>query len=131
MYSSWKQFKPVWLAALRSGEYRQGDEYLCRMGKAADKFCCLGVAYDLLVQAGQGEWTVDPDYTKVLSAGGVLGSDAQLLTRVAIPPWFKRVLQKPAFDTEYLETDVEEHLATRNDRGERFASIADWIEENL
>jgi hypothetical protein len=37
-----------WVAALRSGKYRQGKGALCR---GAD-YCCLGVACDLAVKAG-------------------------------------------------------------------------------
>lgn len=29
-----------WVAALRSGEYKQGTEYLCK----DERYCCLGVA---------------------------------------------------------------------------------------
>lgn len=34
-----KELAEKWLAALRSGEFRQGREALC----VADSFCCLGV----------------------------------------------------------------------------------------
>ena len=47
--------KAEWLTALRSGEYEQGTGYLNRDGK----FCCLGVATDLAVKAGLGEWVED------------------------------------------------------------------------
>lgn len=40
------------IAALRSGEYAQGDLALCNGGR----YCCLGVAADLTVKAGEGEW---------------------------------------------------------------------------
>lgn len=33
-----------WLAALRSGEYQQGKQYLCREGR----YCCLGVGCEVL-----------------------------------------------------------------------------------
>ena len=36
--------KKLWVAALRSGKYEQGKEYL-RWG---NKFCCLGVLADLI-----------------------------------------------------------------------------------
>ena len=38
-----------WVAALRSGEYRQGQEVLRTEN---DEFCCLGVACELAVDAG-------------------------------------------------------------------------------
>lgn len=40
------------IAALRSGQYAQGDLALCNGGR----YCCLGVAADLAVKAGEGEW---------------------------------------------------------------------------
>ncbi len=40
------------VAALRSGEYRQGQRKL----RDGDKFCCLGVATDLACKAGLQEW---------------------------------------------------------------------------
>jgi hypothetical protein len=42
------KIKPLWLAALRGGEYSQGEGYLNRNGK----FCCLGVLCDLAAKAG-------------------------------------------------------------------------------
>jgi hypothetical protein len=35
-------FKAKWIAALRSGEYAQGDAYLHDLSR--DTYCCLGVA---------------------------------------------------------------------------------------
>lgn len=36
-----KEFKEKWVAALRSGEYKQGEAYL---KNNAGQYCCLGVA---------------------------------------------------------------------------------------
>ena len=44
-----KADKKAWVAALRSGKYKQGRGFLCRDGK----YCCLGVAYDVLFD---GDW---------------------------------------------------------------------------
>lgn len=53
--------KAQWLAALRSGEYRQGVGALNKDGK----FCCLGVLCDLAAKAGVVETEIDPDgYTR-------------------------------------------------------------------
>lgn len=40
------------IVALRSGQYAQGDLALCDGGR----YCCLGVAADLTVKAGEGKW---------------------------------------------------------------------------
>jgi hypothetical protein len=42
------EIRARWTAALRSGEYRQGRNYLRRN----DRFCCLGVLCDLAEKAG-------------------------------------------------------------------------------
>lgn len=41
------EIKAQWVAALRSGDYQQGQGYLAR----DDKFCCLGVLCELAVKA--------------------------------------------------------------------------------
>lgn len=53
-YSKKEQAKHLkeWTAALRSGKYSQGKNAL----RAGDNYCCLGVACDLIAQAGEGEW---------------------------------------------------------------------------
>ena len=39
-----KSIKKKWVAALRSGEYQQGQGLMCHEGK----YCCLGVLCDIL-----------------------------------------------------------------------------------
>lgn len=46
------EIKAKWVAALRSGEYKQGRGQL-RIG---DRFCCLGVLCDLHGRANRSEW---------------------------------------------------------------------------
>jgi hypothetical protein len=47
-----KELRAKWVAALRSGEYQQGSERLHRDGR----FCCLGVACDILAKRGHCRW---------------------------------------------------------------------------
>jgi hypothetical protein len=47
-----QEIKEKWVAALRSGEYKQGTEYLNRNGN----FCCFGVLTDLYIQEKGLEW---------------------------------------------------------------------------
>lgn len=43
-----KSVKEAWVEALRSGEYKQGEGYLCQMGiDGAIRHCCLGVLTDM------------------------------------------------------------------------------------
>lgn len=47
------EIKTKWVAALRSGEYKQGTRQL---SWGDGSFCCLGVLTDLAVKEGVGEW---------------------------------------------------------------------------
>lgn len=51
--------REVWIPALRSGEYRQGEGLLRSAGYEGDLFCCLGVAAHEAsrVLDGAVEWT--------------------------------------------------------------------------
>lgn len=51
-----QEVKAKWLAALRSGQYKQGPGYLRRN----DQFCCLGVLCDLFAKEGHGDWQEQP-----------------------------------------------------------------------
>lgn len=44
-----KEIKEQWVAALRSGDYAQGSESLCRQDYNSEEyhFCCLGVLCDI------------------------------------------------------------------------------------
>jgi hypothetical protein len=47
------EIKAKWVAALRSGEYKQGRGQL----RSEDRFCCLGVLCDLHAKETGGGWT--------------------------------------------------------------------------
>lgn len=49
------EIKAQWVAALRSGEYKQGERRL----RTKDQFCCLGVLCDLHAKATDGAWNLD------------------------------------------------------------------------
>lgn len=100
--------KARWVAALRSGDYKQGRLRLRTTSKlAGDKFCCLGVLCDIEQPElwGKGkEWHND-------------GSTAQL-------PYPLRLKLG-------IECGDQGRLVELNDSGSNFEAIADWIEENL
>lgn len=126
-----EEIKAAWVAALRSGEYEQGTEYLSRDGK----FCCLGVLCDLAVKAqvieqytdytpctdyGQGDEETLP--SEVASWAGLEGENRQ---NPVIEPagvegltWNRREKHRPT-------------LAELNDGGTPFDRIADVIEAQL
>lgn len=100
--------KQAWVKALRSGEYEQGQRYLCQKGK---KWCCLGVLCNL--PEVPGEWVGDA-YS--YGDGGTYGS--------ALPPSLSKALG--------LSMRREVALIGMNDgKGFDFDTIADWIEKNL
>lgn len=104
------ELKAKWVAALRSGEYRQGVGYL----NAKDGFCCLGVLCDI---SGEGQWEADPEV-----------------------PECKRYLTDDAWNRATLPTKIEKQqrisshisdLMNMNDGGKSFTEIADFIQTNL
>ena len=114
-----------WVAALRSGEYRQTTGSLTVISGAEDRgFCCLGVLTDLCAK------NFDLPLEAVLSieqGGGIcpdvekwagMRSDLGHLPRM-IP-----------VDPEYDGSGQCESLANLNDAGADFKRIADVIEEH-
>ena len=100
------EIKAKWVAALRSGEYQQGQGMLRLDGE----FCCLGVLCDV---SGIGKWT--STYCYMYGAGDIEETclPMSLRDRLGVGP------------------DQEVHLMNMNDGGENFAGIADYIEEHL
>ena len=43
-----QEIKKKWVAALRSGDYIQGNQVLCRKLPAGNKYCCMGVLCEVL-----------------------------------------------------------------------------------
>ena len=57
-----QEFKARWVAALRSGEYEQGQgQLVADFGDGQKVFCCLGVACEVAVEDGLAERAVTRD----------------------------------------------------------------------
>jgi hypothetical protein len=129
------EIKARWLAALRSGDYRQ-SQYRLREG---DAYCCLGVLCDLVRREVGGEWlkatnaldgndkTLWPDATEntyVFNAGQADSTGGML------PPV---VAHYAGLDVNHLGVRILPHLmlTDMNDQGSNFAEIADSIEKHL
>ncbi len=99
----------AWVAALRSGKYRQG------MGQLhyEFKFCCLGVACDLYAQTNPIEIRVD--------STGVAYDGANGLLPTIVQEWLGLV------DDAGI-ADVGPGLYAMNDAGVTFDEIATYIE---
>lgn len=113
------QFKEIpdniwtWIKALRSGEYQQCKKRL----RKGDSFCCLGVACDLYIKAGNLLDAVD------LGHEWIYGMSAIILPGV-VQQWLG--LNNPLGG--YAR---DKALTGRNDEGMSFSEIADIIENNL
>lgn len=117
------KLKARWVAALRSGEYRQGKNGLRSL---ENEFCCLGVLIDIM--DGRETWT----YSEVVD-GYMTESDEET------------ALCGPRLRDVGLGTAEQQTLINMNDGSycadgvggdytdnpQTFDQIADWIEENL
>lgn len=129
------EFKTRWIAALRSGEYEQGAGWL----RSGDRFCCLGVACDLIAKDGGGEWKKAEFLLKRrgfrerfraatdFSHSGKLPRALARRLGIGIDP---HVGSMNEFLPDYSFYD-RATLATLNDKGVDFRKIADIIEERL
>lgn len=100
------ELKAKWIAALRSGEYKQGNGRL----RDGDKYCCLGVLCDV---SGAGRWQDDWYYD---NSGG---ANCYLPESLSID----------------IDRDTQGTLAVMNDGNilppATLDEIADYIEANL
>ncbi len=125
-----KAIATQWVAALRSGKYKQGHGELRSnyLGGAA-KFCCLGVLCNLHAAA-------HPDIAALQTDPGVyLGDSALLPAQVQDWAGLKSNDGTPNLDeTADGEFTLNNHqytdLADANDDGVSFKRIATWIEKN-
>ena len=116
------EIKAKWVAALRSGEYKQGKRYL----KSGDTYCCLGVLCDIAAQEGLGEWTKPVDDGYKGREGFVTLKDCKYsVLPIDIIIW--------ANLTGDGNPEIKRHtLTNRNDyMNEDFNKIADVIEKYL
>lgn len=110
-----KDIKEQWVEALRSGEYEQGRGTLCQ----DNKFCCLGVLFDIAGGEVEGEWIPHDILSNAWRATSPSNS-----TLYGLPTDF----------LDFCEVASSEafNLICMNDNNEQsFEQIAEWIEENL
>lgn len=112
--TKFRMFKEKWLAALRSGDYKQGTDRLCTEEDDGTRFCCLGVALDLLDPSGWKQKDTGAPMWKKFWAGDV----------------------EPVAPVIGINSDTARILSQRNDGAcgyskHNFEQIADWIEANL
>ena len=111
-----KQRRKELVAALRSGNYKQGNEFLFKEGK----FCCLGVACDI---SGLGRWQIRPRSEDIF-----LYLDKDSVLPEEVMDYFGFVTELGQFTPEVTE-DHDTTLAYLNDESKlNFNKIADIIE---
>jgi hypothetical protein len=106
-----QEIKAKWVAALRSGEYRQGQDQLRSFN---DEFCCLGVLCDLASKAGVGQWE---DVSHDRAFDGAKGNISESVSK-----WSG--LKRSFCTTTRL-------VNMNDDEGFNFIEIADYIEKVL
>ena len=110
------QIKSLWVAALRSGDYVQGQG---RLRTDDNKFCCFGVLCNLHAQAHPeiASTQSDPRY--------YMGNDAMPVSDVrnwaGLPVTYNRVRINDGYFT----------LSHHNDKGATFLEIANAIEAQM
>lgn len=119
-----REYAMQWVEALRSGRYQQGKDYLNQNGK----FCCLGVACELIKDKLAVQIVEFEDGTAT-QYNGNLGT---------MPDAASRILGMRSNSGGSLVCDltikidgfVYLNLIIANDSGVPFSKIADWIEAN-
>ena len=113
-----KEIAEKWVAALRSGEYKQTSGVLANAERTAH--CCLGVLCEIAVKDGVGLQVLHPDGASYTSFDG---EDAHLPPRV--DDWADLYSAAPVTLRQSIVG-----LIHMNDNGGSFEDIADAIEEH-
>lgn len=117
-----------WVAALRSGEYKQGKNALTRTTKNGERHCCLGVACDLYLKEHPSRLA----FKEVAGTGTTYreyrASDGTV-TSANLPPVVVLWLGlNSRWGFHRLKSGKGTDLAALNDAGKRFKTIAKTIE---
>jgi hypothetical protein len=106
------EIKKAWIEALRSGRYKQG---MHQLRTVENEFCCWGVLCDIVDPEG---WNLALDGCVTHRTKPAFPSDSVIMKAGLINDG------KPDDETITM-------LANKNDWGESFDTIANWIENNL
>lgn len=125
-----QEIKKEWVAALRSGEYKQGRK---TMRNKKDEFCCLGVLCEVSRRSGIGRWERGHDAYYFVTVSDIDEYYEYYLPPYSVQNWsdlsHNGKLPKPV---DGRNGKLYGNLAALNDEaGYTFEQIADVIEEQL
>lgn len=122
--------KKIWVDALRSGEYAQGDGRLYD----GESYCCLGVLCDIhsrMTKAGVWSHSTDYDGNSVV----IYKADGAYNCGEVLPPsvrdWAELDASNPDVGNHPCGSKVYRTVAELNDYGYTFDDLANIIEERL
>lgn len=128
------EIKAQWVAALRSGDFRQGTGCLHRVqqnepdsvdqSNRPDTYCCLGVLCVLAQRAGAVTAERNPCRVAYGGTTAILPTDVLLWASLPVFP-------EHGGPAGCVPISPDTSLASLNDGGTGFAEIADIIEEYL
>lgn len=129
------EVKFKWVAALRSGEYRQGNCFLKSETPATipPTFCCLGVLCDLAAKEGVAKWEMrtwcgsDIWYATAVDSGCDMHSE---VLPSCVMQWAGLESEDPALNVSNFNRCTRVSLINDRDRL-GFDAIADLIEGQL
>lgn len=136
-----KNIAKIWAKALRSGKYKQGENYLKKFNsKGQPRHCCLGVLCELYndtmkknhkrtlsIEERNNEPTLDHGYVRFGDKDGSLPTVVRKWAGLKNEMGTFSYTEKDAYGT-FKSTDC---LADLNDTGKKFSTIADIIEKNV
>lgn len=126
-----QEWKDKWVAALRSGEYKQGIGHLQTKDGG---FCCLGVLCDVVhKELGIGEWEDQSDRNTFSDQPRAIFVVDSERTSGQIPEKIREIVSMHSNNGLYeLDETYEKRTLWRdNDRnGKTFNEIADIIEKH-
>ncbi len=112
------EIKARWVAALRSGEYKQGQKMLKNLDGS---FCCLGVLCELHAKETGTEWEL-----------GDSGNPCYLEHTALVPQEVKEWAGLDYCAGGNVQIGLQrDYLPAQNDIGKTFEQIADAIEGQL
>ncbi len=116
------KWKAKWLVALRSGEFKQGTG---RLRNDKGEYCCLGVLCEIISRSEEGqrqglEWK----WNTFAGDHQLLSARVQMFTGIA---GYNPVIRT----SPTAKRKGRDNLARANDRGNKFTTIARYIEREL